>query len=520
MKYFKELTTPDTQTAISQQVRNMIYRTLYEERGIAMDSSYFVYNSKTKMLSVWADMLCKLRYGSPELMSRRYGQIQFLMNRVTHWVRLPLPMSADDSYLYENTRDIETLSHWTKAQKIRLPYDFTDPKLGVQIVNRTLQRSSYSDDYSIWTDPGRPVAVINAMLKSFRLEPLSTDSSNALLAKIGNIHESAVYKCIWDPRSISQVYNEEPQSLNGSCMSGKPVGYFELYDHLQKLGRLKSISLRNGLNEHVGRALVWVGENPESLYLDRFYAPTPNGDHDPDCIQALKDFCQAEGITKTVWERNANNKLELEHVSTLAIPVDVGPEDFDHFPYVDSMKNWYSDDKIRNYHTTARGLSCRGEMQNTDGTSDFGGSEEDEDSDDYVELHDGSMNLREDSIFIESIGDWYSENDVVQLTLFFYGDPRWWPLDDSVEDFEGDWIKSDDAIEMHDGRFVHMSHARELYDGQYTHSNADESVITLEDDRLALKSECTEVDGVWYLDDEVPETEEEPAAAAAEELLF
>jgi hypothetical protein len=316
---------------------------------------------------------------------------------------------------------------------------------------------------------------------------LTQDITNVMLSKIPDILDSVKYTCeMWDGR-ISEVYSNEREDQFGSCMAGESSSYFELYDHLQNKRKLQILVIRNGNGEHCGRALVWYGTNPDDKYLDRIYTRRRNGVKLRDALSAVKEFCDNHDIRKCVNDECANDVgLEFKRVS---ISVDADPHEFDEFPYVDSMRYWFSDGRLRNSSSAANAYLIT-TMNQTDGTAEF------EDNDDYVTLADGSRCHEEDAMYVERYGEYYRSHDVIctihddnelmddcsELDNDFYsnryGRPPYAHDDLITTAHNGECILTQDAVEINGVgtcEYAHSDAVVEMPDGIF---------LLIEDDRV------------------------------------
>lgn len=515
MKYLKDLREkyPDLDSKTSQQVIEHIREVIVNHSGHYLKTFHLLFDRRTGMLSRFVDLhpatgfngsILEVGAGRPATVE---NNILITLRIHTKDTFLNLEVIVPRSYHFENRpasrwTDLKVFVEDLKTLKLKCPVDFSDQKLGAKVVATDISECYARGDWSRFTDFGRPVAVINALLKQLGSPPLPQDVTNPMLTKIQNICENASYVCKWTEKTISKVYHEGDRGDHGSCMSGKPHSYFELYDHLQNEGRLRLIELHNAGGIRYGRALCWFGENPAEKYLDRLYVPMTNGMRDPDAVEAFRTFIQAEGITKTVWGDNVSI-LGLEHRERVHIPVGVPYTTFDQFPYIDSMCYWFSDNTISNSDSRrSSGAYSLGEMQNTDGSTDFHDSEDDEN---YVTMYDGGRAHVDDAYLVNRVGDYYYSHEVIEvgddwelrdecrlLNRRHYGWDEYAHSDDATEIHDGTFVRDEDAVELHDGTFAHEGDAVEVSGEFYLYG--DEAIV--------------EVDGVWKLVSELEESEE------------
>jgi hypothetical protein len=322
-----------------------------------------------------------------------------------------------------------------------------------------------TDPASRWTDPAKPISTLNKLLTKLKCRLIDTEEGNQILSDLAAIKEAGKFIVRWDNRQISDVYNGEPHLFLRSCMSGHCKSWFEIYDDLQDADILKMAELTNSAGDHLGRALVWVGQNPNSLYLDRCYMPESNNGFDSDAIRAFEEFCKNEGIVKTVYERNKIPDLVHRNL-TITLPREL--EDYDYAPYIDSMF-CHDGGKLRNY---GRGES----LQGTDGVNTCN-------SDRYVITHDGSRIDEDEAYWSDRHHEYYNEDDTilteehetevsddcVELSNYFYTPNRYYYKDsDSIVETEvGSVILVTDKAECRDGSIWHNSEGCTLSNGDF-----------------------------------------------------
>jgi hypothetical protein len=304
-------------------------------------------------------------------------------------------------------------------------------------------------------------------------------------------------------------------------MKGESSDYFEIYDELQTAGRLRMLLVRKASNTdggtHIGRALVWVGENPSDSYIDRIYCPTSptSSDPHPMVIQAIADFCKAEGIEKTVFDQTARVIPWLTK-TTLRVKCSFY---FDHYPYVDSLRYLYDDGWLST--SSSRGYNCR-ILDQTDGRYN-GEDEEDEENMIYCACgnyypedetrHSDSRDEHyhnDDVSWVQSSSDYIPDDDIININNEPYDRER----DDVVVLYNGDYALLDDVVELHDGEYALTEDTVKLHDGDYALTkdtvelhNGDyafhDDVVTLSDGSFALAEDATEnEDGTWSLSPE------------------
>jgi hypothetical protein len=476
MKYRKDIELADEDSvSISEKVAALFCGNSY------IPTDCLIFNRETGLMSYCLDMH---RWSDQSVERyRTYGVWNLLIRDAQ--VRLTLPVPLDENGRHNGVAhdELESINAYTNN---RPPFPL-DEKSGVRLVNATYEHIYCHESMSRWSDFMRPVAAINNLRKMLGMPTLTQDITNVMLSKIPDILDSLKYTCeMWDGR-ISDVYSNEHDDQFGSCMAGESSDRFQLYDHLQYKRKLQILVIRNGKGEHCGRALVWYGTNPDDKYLDRIYTRRRNGVKIRDALAAVQEFCDNNDIRKCVHEECIGDVgLEFKRVS---ISVDADPHEFDEFPYVDSMRYWFGDGRLRN-SSSAANTYLLGKMDNTDGSADF------EDNDNYVTLSDGSRCHEDDAAYVERYDEYYRHHDVVCTIHDDY------ELQDDCSELDNDFYSNrygrppyahDDLITItHNGECILTDDAVEINGAgsrEYAHSDAvvqmpDGIFLLLVDDRV------------------------------------
>jgi len=481
-----------TQDSIPTKVYAILQQAIGEHiEGTLRAEQLFLYDSSSDKLS--HSLECRKNNGSV-LNSVCHEVVTLKAGLLSIELTMP-PIMEGGRPLEQAVNSLGDLMAYANNAKIRLPFDPLDPKSGIQFVSR--------DDVTVYaeygrarfTDPSRVVSCINNFLKYMNFPPMPTVKTNPILAAIESAHKTAGYSCEWlhEDENISEVYSGEDPDETGytSCMSSKPPSYFELYDDLEQDGKLTLVHLIDGEGIRKGRALCWIGNNPNDFYLDRLYIPEYNSVQDPLAQTAFKEFCISNGITKTVFDRTAD-ALGLEF-KTISIRMPNSIYNYGYAPYVDSMYRVCDDQKLRNH--SGGGYSTVTELRSTDGSVDV---EPEEPEGIYICRHGDTFDEAE-CVTVRD-GSWELAQDCELLESHYYGRDTYELGGECVETYDGHFILLEDSIELHDGTYAHVNEATQL--------DADTDT-----ERYALTEKCERLsDGRWVLEVDRERLEAEIAA--------
>ena len=337
---------------------------------------------------------------------------------------------------------------------------------------------------------GRPIATINTLLKGYGLPLLDTMAGNEMLAKIATYLNGERVVVSWLDGPISEIYsNESGRQSFPSCMKGCDDNYFELYDDLQRAGRLRMLLVHKSSNtdsgDHIGRALVWCGQNPDDLYLDRIYCPSSptSSDPRPDIVEAIANFCKAEGIVKAVFDQTSRL---IPALSLTALRVRCNNYEYDAYPYVDSLRYLYRDGWIST-------SSARGEdhivLNQTDGRYE---DQDDYDQEDLVMCACGNQYPESETRYSDAREETYHEDEVSWVGT----SDSYIPNDDIIRINGTDYDRErDDVVELPDGDYALERDTVELPNGDYA---LERDTVELPDGDYALREDAHEnKDGTW-----------------------
>jgi hypothetical protein len=438
---------------------------------------------------------------------RRWMRASLRCSGVLTTLEFPLRVDPDtgrldDVLVYPSSKEelIATLRH----HRPRKPLPFDLEHKAVVLENTVRFTKGYSDEHAEWTDPGRIVSTLNAFLKRLALTPLDTPAGSALLASIDDLFIQNRVTVSWWEQSISYLYSGTDTAPYVSCMKGRPEEWFALYDHMQRNGQLRMIVLERG-GEHVGRALVWQGENPDDLYLDRIYAEDYRGGQAPDVITAIKEFCRDHGIRKAVFEQTSE-RIGLTHVNGLRIKVagGMGPDDFEYYPYVDSLRYFHYDGWLAMSSRSGVNQIC---LDDTDGGPNPGN---------YVTLANGDRVPEDDAVFSSITDESYYRHDATyseyhdtyipdeEVVTTVEGHVTYNDNEDLTWLHDGECTLDSDYVELRNGEYAMEADAVELYDGSYV-LDGDSDIVELHNGDYALRHVHDIVrlhDGEYAIDDD------------------
>jgi hypothetical protein len=461
--------------------------------------------------------------------SRRWLEVSVILKGVHAIISYPLRIDDkgysdfEESYPDNIEELVKSLHHHRPRKPLPFPVDDEKSPVVFRRVRR-VERASEEEDAE-WTAPARPAAAINTMLKRMGYAPLDTPESNGLLAQLDELLLQFVASVRWLDGRPSWVYHNDSCSAYSSCMSGEPEEWFELYDSFYNDGRLRVLGIFRG-GERIGRALVWTGENPADLYLDRVYAPGNRSTFDSDVVKAVKAFCQAEGIAKTCFNQTAEwFDLTMVNKLKLRVPHERGPDYFDRVPYVDSMYRFGNNGWLYNYAPNITGGYRI--MQSTNGRFDDSDEDEGADNDDrtYVDNGPGSGDyhdsddccwvMRLDETWLRyycTYSDHLDEYIPDTMSVETYENHLIWK-DDAVELFDDEWADGNDPylVCLSDGQWAVRCHHEviTMHDGTIVVDDGDLDWTTTVNGENALREDCVEVGGVWYLQGSEPEEVED-----------
>jgi len=402
-------------------------------------------------------------------------------------VRYPAVLKPDGTfstsdYSLESLADVASQLSGMYPGK-RLPFDPDNKAVVLDGVEVTVQRPN--DIGAEWSTPAKIIRTANAFAKRLGFHPMDLTVADSVLARIEAVLLASRVDVDWYAGEISSLYHDHPVSDGvpyTSCMAGRPRAYFEIYDVMQDAGMLRAIEIsRKGV--HIGRALVWFGTNPDSIYLDRIYAPDSRSTFESGITEAIAEFCRTHHITKAVFSQTAtripglvfvdNLKLELPHGLTCT--------DFGFFPYVDSLRYCGEDGWISQRQRDGVTMDSQ---SGCGGTGITPCRYEDDDDEDMVELHCGQMVRRE--LAVETYDGYYGlRTECVEMHNGDYA-----LRGDTTRLTNGEYALDEDAVELHDGGFILFEDAVCLYNGDYAESH---EAFELHNGGYALEEDVTEL---------------------------
>lgn len=178
--------------------------------------------------------------------------------------------------------------------------------------------------------------------------------------------------------NVKSFYIGEKSDINASCMQGKPLSYFEIYNDINTdVSTLKMAILTQG-NEIVARSLVWIDKpaadidrrkkmQPNEIFIDRIYTKTQ--DHRAETQKQLykdvikyfnieidNNYFLADGSEPTNKIHfppcfncyDIKNKIEAEQNTTKQIffsnspsfDVETNQDSYSYYPYADTFHHF------------------------------------------------------------------------------------------------------------------------------------------------------------------------------------
>lgn len=334
-----------------------------------------------------------------------------------------------------------------------------------------------------------------------------------------------------------------------SCMWDSPVGPF--YDACGA----QALVCVNHQGVYRARAIVWFNVKPGNItFMDRIYADSP------EVVEGMKQYAMSQGWYHKESQCRGEADVVAPDGTSESRELTVRCRDLDEisfYPYLDTL-----------YYATDSWVSnWQGESRYTLTYTDGSREEQEDDHDGEVCTVDGDWISDEDAICVGE--DWYSSNDrricwveeddeynlrencvrvgndwyrddsdsIVSLhdgeyalaeEAVLIGDEYYHVDDDDVVCVDGEYyLTSDDKIVEVDGKWYRRdSDELVVVDDEYYHRDSKDIVLTL-NDVYALKEDCTEFRGEWYLTSEmheeqgrmVPDGWEDPDQTVIEEVV-
>jgi hypothetical protein len=182
-------------------------------------------------------------------------------------------------------------------------------------------------------------------------------------------------------------------------------------------------------------------------------------------------------------------------VGGFTIEVGARPHDFSYYPYVDSLRYFGHDGRLRmqNSHSCIVLDQTNGGPNDEDYVTLENGDRVPEDDARYSNLF-GGLYHRDECTWSDLHDDWIPDDQLVELHCGAY---TYCDNDELVQLHDNNYALLDDCVQLHDGEYALHADAQELHDGEYAlHADAQE----LHDGEYALKDDCTEQeDGTYVL---------------------
>lgn len=210
-------------------------------------------------------------------------------------------------------------------------------------------------------------------------------------------------------------YESNRGTLGNSCMSGSGChNYFGIYSENPK--KVSLCILKNEKGDKIkGRAIVWKLDEPKDLiFMDRIYV---NDDAD---INLFIKYAKAHGWATKNRQNYYDNDIIYPNgkKSNLAIKVILDDTNFNRYPYMDTLRYFYRDDKI---------LSSKylDEYSNKITLNDTGGYYNEFNGEDYepeyVEDWRGNEILENESVWCEYDESYCLSNEAIHVSKGEHG---------------------------------------------------------------------------------------------------
>ena len=209
------------------------------------------------------------------------------------------------------------------------------------------QRLSPLDDRQkqIWSRGRQEIAVgrgIRAILATTGEKFLDKDIEqfvNLYKAQIDKFNDKFQYFEVVTGRDIAHWYHnrnyyEKSGQLGNSCMASAPEEWLEIYTENPNQVALVIYKSQDDTDKIIGRALLWTLDDGKK-FMDRIYT---NKDSD---IQLFRDYAKENGwYVKYHNSSTTSSQAYAPDGSTtsLALSVTLSQKDYDHFPYLDTLK--------------------------------------------------------------------------------------------------------------------------------------------------------------------------------------
>ena len=270
----------------------------------------------------------------------------------------------------------------------------------------------------------------------------ATAAANLLLPKTLHIidaeHIPQIYNHKYCNSSNNEPYNigkieglhiKDKSDINASCMQGKPLSYFEIYNDINTdVSTLKMAILTQG-SEIVARSLIWIDKpeadidrrkkmQPNEIFIDRIYTKTQDhrAETQTQLFNEVHKYFKIDNISNEINKNNyikfancfnwydikskvtaeQNTTKDIVCNSTPLFDVETNSDSYSYYPYADTFQhfNTYNNSLSNDESSDSDILKLNnvdGEASENTRTCDECGCETDADDMTYIDSADCSV---------------------------------------------------------------------------------------------------------------------------------
>lgn len=210
----------------------------------------------------------------------------------------------------------------------------------------------------------------------------ATAAANLLLPKTLHVldaeHIPQIYNFKYNNSSNNEPYNigkieglhiKEKSDINSSCMQGKPLSYFEIYNDINTDASTLKIAILTQGSEIVARSLVWIDKpeadidrrkktQPNDIFIDRIYTKTQDhrAETQTQLFNQVHKYFNVNTITpdndikfapcfnwydirtKVIAEQNTNK--DIFGNNSPYFDIEVNSDSYSYYPYADTFHHF------------------------------------------------------------------------------------------------------------------------------------------------------------------------------------